>query len=62
MRDAEKSGRRVESSPSEDNQYHMDIVLPSEAENDKDKRREHAEELAADATWRPRPEIERPGT
>ena len=62
VKDAEKSGRTVEPSPLEDNEYHMHIALPSEAKKDKDKRREHAEELAADATWRPRPEIERPGT
>ena len=61
VRDAEKSGRTVEPSPSEDNDYHMDIALPSEVEKDQDKRREHAEELAADATWRPRPNMERPG-
>lgn len=55
VRDAEQSSRTVDPSPLDDNQYHMDIVLPPEAENDQEKRREHAEELAASAHWRPRP-------
>ena len=50
--DAGKNGRKVKSTPLEDNPYHADIILPENIE--KDDQKEHANELASYAKWTPR--------
>ncbi len=54
---AEEAGteeRKVESSPSKENPYHADIILPDSAINDEIKQKEHAKRLADIATLRER--------
>ena len=53
--DAAKSGRKVESSPNNENPHHADIYLPDDAKEDEEIREWHAGQLASEATWRERP-------
>ena len=53
--EASQDGRIVEKSPKDDNLWHADIVLPDKDVNDKKRIRRHATDLAASASWRPRP-------
>ncbi len=48
---AEMSGRRVQCSPTPQNQYHTDIVLPDAARHAREEKKRHAQELAASAYW-----------
>ena len=48
---ASRSGRRIELSPQEDNEYHADIILPVSVLSDKNERERHALELSAEARW-----------
>ena len=56
VKDAGKNRRIVRASPLPENPWHADIVLPEICANNAEARWEHAEELAALAVWRPRPE------
>lgn len=49
--EARSAGRRVRSSPRDDNPYHADIVLPAGATEA--HREWHAQELAAASRWQP---------
>ena len=51
VRDAGR--RRVRASSTTANPYHADIVLPTEVGNDRELRREHAQDLAKIAQWQP---------
>ena len=53
---AARDGRTVRPSPLPDNQWHADIVLPAEAEKERRQREKHAQALADNAGWRPRPD------
>ena len=55
VQDAAEDGRKVIASPLPENPWHADIILPAADVGDKARRR-HAENLAARAIWRPRPE------
>ena len=48
---AARNGRSIKASPQEDNEFHPDIVLPLEVVSDKEKRQQHASELATYARW-----------
>ena len=48
---AARNGRSIKASPREDNEFHADIVLPLEVVSDKEKRQQHASELATYARW-----------
>lgn len=48
-----ENGRTIELSPTQDNPYHADIVLPPSVLTDKDEMEQHVEELAAKAYWKP---------
>lgn len=52
---AAQAGRTVRLSPQPGNDYHADIILPDEAEQDERARERHARNLAALTRWRPRP-------
>ena len=52
---ASENGRFVEPSPLEHNQFHADIVLPSEA-IEREEQIVHAQLLADASTWRKRPQ------
>ena len=52
---AAQAGRTVQPSPQPGNDYHADINLPDEAEQDERARERHARNLAALTRWRPRP-------
>ena len=43
--------RRVSASPTLDNPYHADIILPNLAEEDQDEQIRHAQELADNSSW-----------
>lgn len=49
-KEASIDGRKVLSSPLDDNPYHANIVLPDSAINDQDERKDHAKKLADKAT------------
>ena len=55
VQDAAGDGRKVLATPLPENPWHADIILPSADVGDK-ARRQHAENLAGRAIWRPRPE------
>ena len=48
---AASDGRAVVASPTEENPYHGDIVLPASTVMDKGEREQHASSLADAATW-----------
>ena len=52
---ARQQSRSVVSSPSCDNPWPADIVLPAKAANNPDERRQHAQQLASYSNWMPRP-------
>ena len=47
-----RSNRRVKASPTAENPYHADIVLPASAGEDYEEQLRHAQELADDSRWR----------
>lgn len=56
VRNARARGREVLASPRLDNPYHADIVLPlPDGEERRDAERQHALNLAKNASFRPRP-------
>lgn len=52
---AEQEGRIVQATPQAGNPWHADIRLPVEAKENIRIRRRHANRLAANIQWRPRP-------
>lgn len=53
---ARRNGRDVVATPiPEKNPYHVDIVLPEAAVEDREEQTRHAQELADASHWRPRP-------
>ena len=48
---AAMDSRKVKESPTTDNPYHADIVLPANAAKNKDKQKEHAQLLSDAAKW-----------
>lgn len=54
--DASQNGRHVESSRTECNPYHADIVLPDNDVGNKVLQKQHAVELAESAVWLESPE------
>ena len=55
VEDAGRSGRVVQATPQKNNRWHVSIRLPVEAQKDEKIRRDHADWLAANVQWRPRP-------
>ena len=51
-REATHEGHRVVKSPTEDNHYHADIVLPQSAAGDRGEQVQHAQVLADSSCWR----------
>ena len=49
-------GRQIFASPSEDNPYHADIVLPQHVAADRVLQKEHAQDLADASCWLARPD------
>ena len=47
-----RSNRRVKASPTAENPYHADIVLPASAGEDYEEQVRHAQELADESRWR----------
>lgn len=58
VEDAGLDGRAVHLAPQENNQWHVNIRLPIEAQKNNDIRKRHADLLAAYVKWRPRPSPE----
>ena len=50
-------GRRVKATPTTDNPYHADIILPDLAAQDEEEQKRHAQELADTSRWRERPNV-----
>lgn len=50
--DVGRNGRKTKASPTTNNPYHGDIVLPESARDDHDEQISHAQELAAATFWR----------
>ena len=50
-----KRGRRVDPSPTRENLFHADIVLPENDALDRKQKKAHAFDLAREAKWRSRP-------
>lgn len=53
---AASDGRTVAASPTEENPYHGDIILPVSVIHDKGAREHHAYDLAGACGWRPAPD------
>ncbi len=51
---AEENGRDALASPIDDNPFHADIRLPTEAEISREIQKRHAKELADFAVWHPK--------
>lgn len=52
-----RSSRRVRASPTAENPYHADIVLPDSVGEDYEEQVRHAQELADDSRWQESPPI-----
>lgn len=55
--DAERNKRRVEATPQEGNPHHADVVLPDEDRLARERRLDHALDLANHAEWRAKPRL-----
>lgn len=55
-KEAGSDGRKVISTPQQDNPYHADIILPDLAVRDREEQKAHAQKLADSSTWRERPQ------
>lgn len=51
------NGRCVKATPTPDNPYHADIILPDIAAQDREEQKRHAQELADTSRWRERPNV-----
>lgn len=52
-----RSNRRVRASPTAENPYHADIILPDSVVQDYEEQVRHAQELADDSRWQESPPI-----
>jgi hypothetical protein len=52
---ASQEGRRVKASPTRNNPYHADIVLPGRVASDREEQGRHAQKLADASSWRDSP-------
>ena len=55
---ASQEGRRVRASPTRNNPYHADIVLPGRVASDREEQGRHAQRLADASSWRESPRRE----
>jgi len=55
--EAGDDGRRVKATPTPDNPYHADIILPDITAQDREEQKRHAQELADTSRWRERPNV-----
>lgn len=53
--DAERNNRHVEATPQEGNPHHADVVLPDQDRMARERRLDHALDLASHAEWREKP-------
>lgn len=51
------NGRCVKATPTPDNPYHADIILPDIAAQDVEEQKRHAQELADTSRWRDHPNV-----